>query len=385
MQTLRPFLVYSSGSFERKMLRRQRSIDLSLPVTKKWLRSAHVSFSLQTEPIKHPLQPQGFDYGSLDKKHQLYVSVVRGIVDIVFSPPFSLSTASTNIRPPTLDHLPETLYLDQGRIQNHSSEILDTVALWMFLLLYRQLASCSNQGRHQKERVDEYAAILKQEIRAIGPKSLGTCFLQDADSSSEDPSASTRSDQSHPQVTDKLKSAVDDVVLQIARRATSVPRNHRSPEEMASPPTNGTDHVPDERTVSVARKWIVTNMKTDSSFKKLLHGRLNKVVFERVFADVYPVRAASALEKMMGQEPEGCGEMFGGPSRHCSLPRSSLTPFEMKRRSEAVLQHRCWGNGLEILEDEVQSLVHKISLLVVVHFNAYLPLYEKQEFLQAVL
>ena len=389
MQTLRPFLVYSSGSFERKMLRSRQSIDLSLPITREWLRSAHNSFSSQTEPIKHPLQPQGFDYGSLDKKHQLYVSVVRGIVDTIFGPPSLPSIASTNIRPSTLDHplpsLPETLYLDQGRIQNYSSEIADTVALWMFLLLYRQLASCSSQGRYHKDRVDEYAAILKQEIRAIGPRSLGTCFLPDADSFSDNTSAPTGSHQNPPQVTDKLQSAVDDVVLQIARRATSVSRDHRNPAEMISPLAIGTDHVPDERTVSIARKWIVTNMKVGSSFVKMLHGRLNKEVFERVLADVYPARAEAALQKMMGQEIESCGEVFGGPSRDCVLPRSSVAPFEVKRRSEAVIRHHFWGNGLEILADEVQSLVHKISLLVIVHFNAYLPLYEKQEFLQAVL
>jgi len=229
--------------------------------------------------------------------------------------------------------------------------------------------------------VDEYAAILKREIRAIGPRSLGTCFLPDA--ASNDPSAPTGSHQNHPQVTDKLKRAVDDVVLQIARRATTVSRDHRNPVEVISPPTNGTDHVPDERTVSIARKWIVTHMKADSSFVKMLHGRLNKVVFERVLADVYPARAEAALEKMMGQEMESCGEVSGGPSRYCLLPRSA--PFEVKRRSEVAVRHHLWGNGLEILADEVQSLVHKISLLVIVHFNAYLPLYEKQEFLQAVL
>ncbi|KAJ3564568.1 hypothetical protein NP233_g8211 [Leucocoprinus birnbaumii] len=383
MQTLRPFLVYSSGSFERKMLRSRRSIDPSLPVTKEWLRSTHDSFSSQTEPINHPLRPLGLDYASLGKKHQLYVSVVRSIVDTVFSPPSSSSTtSSTNLRPSPLERpfpsLPETLYLDSARIQNHTSEITDTVALWMFLLLYRQLASCSSQGKYQKERVDEFATILKQEIRAIGPRSLGSCFLKDTDTALNI-SASTGSNQNP--AADKLRNAVDDVVLQVARRATSVQRD-RKVVETVSPPPCGTGDVPDERTVSVARKWVLTNMKTDSSLRKLLHGRLKKVVFEKVLAEVYPARAEAALERMMGQEIEGCGEVFG-PSRDVlsSLPRSPLPLFEMKR-PEPV---QSWGNGLELLSDEVQSLVDKISLLVLVHFNAYLPLYEKEEFLQAVL
>jgi hypothetical protein len=245
----------------------------------------------------------------------------------------------------------------------------------MFLLLYRQLASCSGQGKYQKERVDEYAAILKREIRAIGPRSLGSCFFKDTDTS---PDISTLDGSNQNQVTDKLRIAGDDVVLQVARRATSAQRSQKPVETPSL--FNAASDVPDERTVSVARKWVVTNMKTDSSLRKLLHGRLKKVVFEKVLADVYPARAEAALEKMMGHEVEGCGEVSLS-SRVCqvvSLPRSAQT---LKRPA----QEKSWGNGLEMLSDEVQSLVENISLLVVVHFNAYLPLYEKEEFLRAVL
>lgn len=385
MQTLRPFLVCSSGSFERKMLRSRRSIDPSLPVTKEWLRLAHSSFSSQSQPIKHPLQPQGIHYASLGQKQQLYISVVRSIVDMVFNPPPPSSpsaTSSTNLHPsPMLDlpfpTFPETLYLDQGRIQTHTSEITDTVALWMFLLLYRQLVSCSGQGKYQKERMDEYATILKREIRAIGPRNLGVCFLKDSDASADAP-LSAGSNQN--QVTDKLKGAIDDIVLQVARRATSAQRNQRHTQTGSL--SCGADDVPDERTVSVARKWVITNMKLDSSLRRLLHGRLKNVVFEKVLADVYPARAEAALEKMMGHEIEGCGETIL-LSRDCqgvALARPPPQPlFEMKK----PIQER--GNGLEMLTEEVQSLADKISLLVVVHFNAYLPLYEKEEFMQAVL
>ncbi|KXN88247.1 Protein SOK1 [Leucoagaricus sp. SymC.cos] len=288
MQTLRPLLVYSSGSFERKMLSKRRSINPTLPITKEWLRHAHSSITSQAEPIKLPSHPQGLRYASLSQKQQLYISVVRGIVDTVFCPPSSSSpaTLSTNLRPSPIDSsfpsFPETLYLDQGRIQNHTSEITDTVALWMFLLLFRQLTPCLRRGKYQKDSVDEYAAILKRDIRAIGPRSLGACFLKDADTSS-DMSALGGSNQL--QVTDKLRSAMDDVVLQVA---------------------------------------------------------------------------------------------------HCqgvALPRSPPSLFEMKKPA----QKPSWTNGLEMLADEVQSLVDKISLLVVVHFNAYLPLYEKEDFLRAVL
>lgn len=365
------------------MLRSRRSIDHSLPVTQEWLRLAHSSFTSQSEPIKHPLQPQGLRYASLGQKQQLYISVVRSIVDMVFNPPSPSSVSSTILFPLPVSDLPfpsfpETLYLDQARIQTHTSEITDTVALWMFLLLYRQLLSFSGQGKYQKERIDEFAAILKREIRAIGPRSLGTCFLKDTDTST-DISASSGSNQS--QVTDKLKSAMDDIVLQVARRATSA-QCRQKPLETGSL-SSMVDDIPNESTVSVARKWVDTNMKLDSSLRKLLHGRLKKVVFDKVLADVYPARTEAALERMMGQEIEGCGEVFVS-SRDCqgiALPRSAPAFFDMKKPA----QERSWGNGLEMLTEEVQSLVDKISLLVVVHFNAYLPLYEKEEFMQSVL
>jgi hypothetical protein len=249
----------------------------------------------------------------------------------------------------------------------------------MFLLLYRQLASCSNQGKYQKERIDEYSAILKREIRVIGPRSLGTCFFKDTDTSSE---ISVLSGSNQNQMTDKLRSVVDDVVLQVARRATNAQRN-RKPIETASPSCSADPDVPDGSTISVARKWALVNMRTDSSLRTLLHGRLKKVVFEKVLADVYPARAESALQKMMGQEIEGRGEVFVS-SRHCqeaTLPRSPLSLFGMRKPA----QEQNWGNGLEMLGEEVQSLVDKISLLFVVHLNAYLPVYEKEVFLQAIL
>ncbi|XP_006462741.1 hypothetical protein AGABI2DRAFT_207333 [Agaricus bisporus var. bisporus H97] len=281
MQTLRPFLVYSSGAFERKMLRSRRSIDPSLPLTKEWLRFAHTTFSSQEEPIKYPSQPQGLRYTSLGKKHQLYISVVRSIVDMVFDPPSSSSPSlvTTTLPSPPSDlpfpSFPETLYLDQARIQTYTSEIADLVALWMFLLLYRQLISSFGHRKHQKERINEFASILKREIRAIGPRSLGTCFLECSNSSGSNQNPTT----------DKLKSALGEVLL---------------------------------------------------------------------------------------------------PSKDClgiALPKSAI-PFS---DNKVPAQEDGMGNGLEMLSDEVQSLVEKISLLVVVHFNAYLPVYEKEEFMQSVL
>lgn len=379
MQTLRPFLVYSSGSFERKMLRSRRSIDPSLPVTKEWLRLSHRTFVSQTEPIKHPLQPQGLRYALLGRKQQLYISVVRSIVDTVFEPPPTpspVTTPTNNHSSFTLDlpfpSFPETLYLDQGRIQSHTPEITDTVTLWMFLLLYRQLAS---QGIYQKERVNEFATILKQEIRAIGPRNLGSGFITDTDTA-------LGSGSNQNSAIDMLNSAMDDIVLQIARRATSVRHNQKT-VEMGSLSSVAND-APDERTVSVARKWVITNMKLDSSLRKLLHGRLKNAVFEKVLVDVYPARAEAAMEKMMGHEIEGCGEVFVS-SRDCQgITRSRPSPsllFETKKRAQEPGN----GNGLEMLTEEVQSLVDKISLLVTIHLNAYLPVYEKEEFMKDVL
>ncbi len=377
MQTLRPFLIHSSGSFERKMLRSRRSIDPSLPVTKEWLRLAHSTLVSQTEPIRHPLQPQGLHYALLGQKQQLFISVVRSIVDTVFNPPSTSSSVTT----PTNNHslftldlpfpsLPETLYLDQGRIQSHTSETTDTVALWMFLLLYRQLIS---QGICQKERMNEFATILKQEIRAIGPRNLGSCFITDTD-------AALGSNQGS--AIDKLSSAMDDIVLQIARRATGVRRNQKPVEIGLS--CSAVDDAPDQRTVSVARKWVITNMKLDSSLRKMLHGRLKNAIFEKVLADVYPARTEAAIGKMMGHEIEGCSEVFVS-SRDCQGIARSRPPPSLLFETKKPVPNPGNGNGLEMLAEDVQLLTDKISLLVTVHLNAYLPVYEKEEFMKDVL
>jgi hypothetical protein len=242
----------------------------------------------------------------------------------------------------------------------------------MFLLLYRQLISSFGQCKYQKDRMNEFASILKREIRAIGPRNLGSCFFECADSSRSNESSTI----------DKLKSTLDDIVLQIARRASSIQRGEKLPETGVVPSLAG-DDMPSKFTVSVARKWVDANMKLDSSLRKLLHERLKKVVFEKVLADVYPARSDSAFEKMMGKENEGWGELLA-PSRDClgtALPKSAI-PFS---GNKAPAKETGMGNGLEMLSEEVQSLVDKISLLVVVHFNAYFPIYEKEEFMRSVL
>jgi hypothetical protein len=170
--------------------------------------------------------------------------------------------------------------------------------------------------------------------------------------------------------------------LQIARRASSIQRGQKLPETGLLLGMAGGD-MPSKFTVSVARKWVDANMKLDSSLRKLLHGRLKKVVFEKVLAEVYPARSEVAFEKMMGKENEGWGEVLV-PSRDClgtALPKSAI-PFS---GNKAPAQEEGMGNGLEMLSEEVQSLVDKVSLLVVVHFNAYFPIYEKEEFMQSVL
>ncbi|KAI5988587.1 hypothetical protein EDD15DRAFT_2371295 [Pisolithus albus] len=83
----------------------------------------------------------------------MYISVLKGLMDLVFNPPPNptpqFSSTSANATAPSamcpLPLYPETTYLDSARLLVLAADAADTAAMYMFLLLYRQLIF-SNAG-----------------------------------------------------------------------------------------------------------------------------------------------------------------------------------------------------------------------------------------------
>ncbi|KAF9049635.1 Tcp11-domain-containing protein [Hymenopellis radicata] len=376
IQTLQPYLKRSAGVWELRTFKALQN-QSSLTVTREWIWRAHSSMLSRSEILFHPSYPGGLNHRKLNRNQQLYIATLKGLTDLVFTPPIHISPSSLpspSATPPAypttpLPGYPETFYLDNNRLVLLSADISDLTALYMFLLLYRQLV-CSingNSGSPVNPRVDAAALVqLKNEIRAIGSSRLGHCFLS-PDSSSKDDA--------------KWRRVKHDVVLQIAMRAresqltlprtpvlstpssfspSSAPPSPTSPplSVRSSPSCTSIGPVPDERTLAVAQKWADLNIQPASSLTNILRDRLRDVVFNAVVAMSYPGRDSS-----VGKLSEEHFLSLLGCTRPSADDMASAT-------------------GMEPFAEEIRSLAEKISRLALIHLNAFLPLYEHPNFLE---
>ncbi|KNZ80976.1 Protein SOK1 [Termitomyces sp. J132] len=248
LQMLRPFLIRTSGQFELKAFKTRKGSECSLRLTREWLRLAHTDL-LTRESIPHPGSPSGsLQYSTLPRNQQTYVTVLKGMIDLIFDPPESSpaptspSSPSPPLTPafqctspvlPRLSAPPETIYLDSTRLAVLSADAADVTAIYMFLLLYRQLvhSELNDSSISPQEKIEDGDLLrLKTEIRDIGSARLGYCFSSRL--VSDDVESSREKDL------ERERNAKQDIVLQVAKRA----KEARSPSAPSSP--NGSTPIP---------------------------------------------------------------------------------------------------------------------------------------------
>ncbi|KAG6918756.1 hypothetical protein DXG01_011947 [Tephrocybe rancida] len=360
LQTLRPFLMRTSGQFELKAFRNRKGSECSLRSTREWLHLAHADL-MTRESIPHPGYPSSsLCYNTLPRNQQTFLAVLKGTIDLIFDPPETSpppASPSSSSPPPTpifqtttptvarLPAHPETVYLDSTRLAALSADAADVTAIYMFLLLYRQLihsepgdSPVSPQDLTKVEDVD--LIRLKTEIRDIGSARLGYCFSSRL--------VSDEIDSPREKDQEKERSAKQDIVLQVAKRA----KEARGPSAPSSP----IGEVPDESMVHLAQRWADSNIHPDSSLCTMLRRRLRDVVFNSVVAQAYPGRDSTS----------------GKPSTIDFLSC-------IQNRPPHTLSNL--ATGMEPLAEEIRTLSEKISRLALIHLNAYLPLYEQDGFL----
>lgn len=299
----------------------------------------------------------------------MYIAVLKGFTDLVFDPPVDVSSASLPSPvsfPPSptsasatissLPGYPETSYLDNTRLVHLGADAADVTAMYMFLLLYRQLLfseskSPSSTSPRDIPKVEEADLItLKREIRDIGSSRLGNCFTcKCSDNAKRIPKCGK----------DSAACIQQDVLLQIARRVKGNGSRSTNPSSPLSPPPSPLGPSPDERVISLASRWAESNMHRSSSLSSMVRNRLRDVVFNAVVASAYPAR-----DSKTGKIP--------------TIDLTTLPKLDIK-----VEIPRGSATGMEVLVDEIRSLAEKISRLALIHLNAYLPLYEQDGFLES--
>lgn len=303
---------------------------------------------MSSHTIPHPSAPSSFiNYCQLPQTQQIYLSVLKALTDLVFDPPSApspTSPVSPRVPKSTIPHLPlypETTYLDGARLLVLSGEAADATAMYMSLLLFRQLVFSDSSDSTLKVS-DAQLASLKKEIRDISSSHLSHCFSQGPSSDSDK---------------EKWAKIRQDIVLQIAMRAKEAQMPQSRPFSSQSGVSSPLASAPDERMLKLAERWSDSNMRPSSPLSKMLRNRIRDAVFNQVVALTFPSRDSAMC--------------FGKP-----LDRSTLA---------STMAPSALASGMEPLADEIRLLSERLSRLAYIHLGVYLPLYEEEGFASSVL
>ena len=349
---MRPFLIRTSGQFELRAFKSRKGGN-SLRLTREWLRLAHAGM-LARGPTPHERYPfERLDYHALPRNQQTYLAVLRGLVDLVFDPPSTSeppstptstpsTPVSTLVTPPSrLAGYPETSYLDNTRLALLGADVADILAMHMFLLLFRQLVFSESKESltSSQEKTVHLTDLmtLKSEIRDIASARLGFFFSPQLKIDSKDKEKDPGS----------IK---QDIALQIAKRAKEARGRPRTPAS-----SHLFNNVPCQQTISLAQRWVDSNIQLHAPLAKMLRHRLRDVVFDFVVSMTYPSRGTTSL-------------------------RFPNYPFGTKMNNTLQIFSGS-AIGMEPLTEEIGTLSEKIARVALIHLNAFLPLYEQDGFL----
>ncbi|KAI6030931.1 T-complex protein 11-domain-containing protein [Pisolithus orientalis] len=366
LQALRPCLVDTSGQYELKAFKGRKGQGSSLDITRKWMESSHRRL-LASPILSHPTFPSGsFDYRNLTQTQKTYISVLKGLTDLVFDPPSPVpspqcSSGSAIAAPSAMCPLPlypETTYLDSARLLVLAADATDTAAMYMFLLLYRQLvfsdAGDSSVPRDHSRVNDAELLKLKREIRDISSSHLGH-FLKYGNSD-----GAFGSGGGDCPADDKWCKIKRDIVLQVALRAKESRGNASSQSATSTVDTPSAPHAyaPDERTLRLAEGWSDTHIRPNSPLSTMLKNKVRDAVFSQVVALAFPPSEATTL----GSATQGAPPL----SSSSSSSSSSSTGL---------------ASGMEPLADEIHLLAERLARLAQIHLGVYLRLYEQEDIL----
>ncbi|TDL17862.1 Tcp11-domain-containing protein [Rickenella mellea] len=406
LSALRPFLIESAPEFELKTFgERHDRGELSLSTTRAWLSSARTKHSSQ--PLSLPLSPSV----PLPSRHTTQLTIATALTDLLFYPPSSPPTSLPPLPTTTpinkglpsivpLPGYPETLFLDHSRVLLLTADVGDLMAVYVLLMLYRQLVFTSTGGNGVGRPKIEESEVekLKKEIWEVGPQRLGLCFCKghelDASSSalaaevvSSSSSATEEINSRHAGHKDKdaekWRKGMRDVILQVAWRAeltrngvpfASSPSSPSSPSSSSSPsasasadvdmdtttpsPSSTSAHTtiaPSEQLIRLANGWCESHLREGSPLCGLLRKRLRDAVYESVVASLAGAGAAG----------------FGGNVGVGARPRS---------KDAGGASTSTGTNGLDALSAEITHLGQRIAKLAALHMWVYGSFYEQKGF-----
>ncbi|KAI0269816.1 T-complex protein 11-domain-containing protein [Gloeopeniophorella convolvens] len=351
MQTYRPYIIHMSPNFELRTFKERPNRGLApVMITEQWLTSAHRRLADSDYKLALPDRPLPFMM--LGKRSRVILSVIRGLVDLVFSPPSPVPLSSPVITTTSPSHqlvpnivaqlpdYPETLFLDHSRLIQLTKDAADVTSVYLLLMLYRQLLVSSHQGAAPRRDVhieDIDMQAIKKEILELAPRNVGRCFLRVR------PSSDPQSSQAEAREFEKWRSGMQSVVLQVASRASEA----RQPPSTAPSSSNLGLRAPEPHLLKVAESWSDSHFKLESPLSSLMRDRLRDAVLDMVVQTVF---------------------IRGNSNPLASSPSGEQQPA------------RKLATGMEPLSPEIRQLSERLSKLAVLHLNVYQTLYEQDDF-----
>ncbi|KAI8978674.1 T-complex protein 11-domain-containing protein [Trametes punicea] len=416
LQTLRPYLVRTAGEYEVQIFSDERhNPRRTVSATREWLATAWSELSSAQCTYSRL-------FLSSSRPTQVIMAVVRATVNLIFEPPRpgssspspASSTQSTPILPspsPSSSSrssssvsssatyyagYPETFYLDYGRLGTLSTDAADFTALYMLLMMYRQLVHSPLVSSPSSDRAPitprvradavspDALARLKKEIWEIGPAHPGLCFLQGRRPGSSTPGSSRshgsgfasssgssgssssrheRAERDREAEMRKWRAEIEDVALQVALHASEP-----GASPVASARAGNEDeqrrrriaHAPDMQVVRFALGWTERNLRQGSPFSAVCKRRLRERVEEAVLALVLP---------------QYFGSPSSAPSSASASSSAAVPPTADPKDAPAT------SSGLEPLAAEIRHLSQRAAKLVEIHVSVYGELYAHPAFL----
>jgi hypothetical protein len=352
MQTCRPLIIHTSPGFELRTFKERPDCGQApLKITEQWLTSCHRRLVDTEYKLSLPDRPLAFK--TLGKRSRVILSVIEGLVDLIFNPPSPVPLASPIVTTTSPSHqlvpniitqlpdYPETLFLDHSRLIQLTKDAADVTSVYLLLMLHRQLLVSSYQDpsipRREINPEDVDMQLIKKEILELAPRNIGRCFLRAR------PLSDSQSSQGEARELEKWKSGMQSVVLQIASRASETRR--RSPSVAAS--SNPSLRAPEPHLLRVAESWSENNFRLESPLSTLMRDRLRDAVLEIVVQTV--------------------------------LVRGSISPLAPPASGPSPTTRKL-ATGMEPLAPEIRQLSERLSKLAVLHLNVYQTMYEQDDF-----
>lgn len=352
MQTCRPLIIHTSPGFELRTFKERPTCGQPpLKITEQWLTSAHRRLVDAEYKLNLPDRPLGFK--TLGQRSRVILSVIEGLVDLIFNPPSPVPLASPIVTTTSPSHqlipniitqlpdYPETLFLDHSRLIQLTKDAADVTSVYLLLMLHRQLLVSSYQDstipRREVNPEDVDMQLVKKEILELAPRNIGRCFLRVR------PSSDPQSSQAEARELEKWKSGMQSVVLQIASRASEA---RRRPAPLSS--SNPCLRAPETHLLKVAESWSENHFKLESPLSALMRDRLRDAVLETVVQTV--------------------------------LVRGSINPLSPPVSGTSQPAARKLATGMEPLAPEIRQLSERLSKLAVLHLNVYQTMYEQDDF-----